>query len=95
MAGKKARETKEDFPEEVVFEWDLDEWVITGRRLGSRGQVVKESLGRADSPHRLWRLCVPGGVGRKGEELVKDGPEPETGPGPRSHSHEHPEGTGL
>lgn len=25
---------------------------------------------------------MPGGVGRKGEELVKDGPEPETGRGP-------------
>lgn len=60
MAGKKARETKEDFPEEVVFEWDLDEWVITGRRLGSRGRVVKESLGRADSPHKAMEVVCAG-----------------------------------
>ena len=45
MTHKEARKTQEGFPEEVVFEWDLKEWVITDWRLGSQGQVVKEILG--------------------------------------------------
>ena len=30
MTHKGARETQEHFPEEVIFEWDLEEGVSTG-----------------------------------------------------------------